>query len=84
MDEKEVIRRFVGLELLNDGGGGVANLRDSDSLIESGVIDSLGIMKLLAFLEDTFDIQISDDALVPENFETIEAISLMVGNGHSQ
>jgi acyl carrier protein len=44
------------------------------NLIESGVVDSLGILKLIAFLESRFSIEISDDEVLPENFETVAAI----------
>ena len=76
MNGKELIKKFIQSEILNDGQS--ANLADTDPLIESAVIDSLGIMKLLAFLEETFKIHISDQELIPENFETIHGISLLV------
>jgi acyl carrier protein len=47
---------------------------EEDSLLESGLIDSLGIIKLVSLLEKEFAIKISDDELLPENFETISAV----------
>ena len=47
---------------------------EKDSLIDSGLIDSLGIFKLVSLLEKEFAIKISDDELLPENFETTSAI----------
>jgi acyl carrier protein len=47
-------------------------------LIEDGIIDSLGIMKLLTFIEERYDVQISDAELLPENFESLQAICMMV------
>lgn len=44
------------------------------SLIEAGVIDSTGVLELVGFLEDTFDVRILDDELVPENLDTIDNI----------
>jgi acyl carrier protein len=55
-----------------------AALGDTDPLIDSGIIDSLGIMKLIGFLEDKMAIQITDEELTPENFSTIESISGLV------
>lgn len=49
-----------------------------DSLVESGVIDSLGIMKLVAFIEKELKVKIKDDELLPENFETLQAIVALV------
>ena len=48
---------------------------DSDSLVESGVIDSLGIMKLVEFIERTFEIKVDDTDLVPEHFDTLDAMN---------
>ena len=78
MNSKESIKEFILLELINDPN--IENLEDRDPLIETGIIDSLGIMKLLAFLEETFSIHIPDREIIPENFESIEAISLLVQN----
>ena len=41
------------------------------SLIESGVMDSTGVLELVEFLEATYGIKIEDEELVPENLETI-------------
>jgi len=64
------IRTFV-LEQLETRG--LADIPDEASLVEAGVIDSLGIFQLIAFLEGTFRIHISDDEIVLANFESIEA-----------
>lgn len=45
------------------------------SLLQAGLVDSLGMMDLVAFLEETFGIAVEDDDLVPENFETIAAMA---------
>jgi len=66
------IREFILSELIQDKS--ITNLSNDESLIESGIIDSLGIQKLLTFIEDRISIQISDEDIIPENFETIEAI----------
>ena len=49
-------------------------LRDTDKLLESGLIDSLGILDLVAFLESEFHVHVTDDELLPENFQSVEAI----------
>lgn len=54
-------------------------LRDDDPLLESGIIDSLGVLDLVAFIEDEFKIAVADDDLTPENFQTIERIMAFVG-----
>jgi acyl carrier protein len=47
-------------------------LSDEDSLLEHGLIDSTGIMELVAFLEQRYAIAIADDELVPENLDSID------------
>ena len=75
MANKQVIKNFILSELVKDRA---RSLNDDDNLIEKGMIDSLGIMKLLVYLEETFSINVSDDELIPDNFETVDAISAFV------
>lgn len=56
------------------------NFSETDNLIETGIIDSLGIFKLVTFIEETLDLKVESDDLVAENFETIEAIVAFVNN----
>lgn len=49
-----------------------------ESLLDSGVLDSASILELVSFLEERFDFTIDDEELVPENFETINAIVALV------
>lgn len=53
----------------------ISHLSDSDSLLENGVMDSTGILELVAFLESDFRIQMTDAEIVPENLDSIEAIA---------
>ena len=76
MNVKESIKNYVLSELVSDKQH--SNLSETDQLIETGIIDSLGIMKLIGFLEDSLSVQIDDMELIPENFATIEAISSLV------
>lgn len=55
-------------------GKGIGDLSETDDLVEAEVMDSLGIMKLILFLEENFQIKISDDDLTLENFTSIETI----------
>jgi acyl carrier protein len=51
---------------------------NNEPLLESGIVDSLGILDVVAFLERTFSIKIEDDELVPENFGSIEYLASFV------
>jgi acyl carrier protein len=53
-------------------------LGNSDSFLESGIIDSTGVLELIAFLESKFAISIGDDELVPANLDSVERVSSFV------
>jgi len=72
---KEQIREFVQEAAQRKGVSGVT---DDQSLVESGVIDSLGIFRLVAFLEESFRVRIGDEEIVGENFESIVSIERFV------
>jgi acyl carrier protein len=57
----------------------VSSLSDDDSLLENGVMDSTGILELVAFLEGEFALQMSDAEIVPENLDSIASIAAYVG-----
>jgi acyl carrier protein len=46
-------------------------LSDQDSFLESGIIDSTGILELVAFVEESFDVEILDEEMLPENLDSI-------------
>jgi acyl carrier protein len=50
------------------------HVKDDDALIERGMLDSLGILEVVSFIEKRFAISVADDDLVPEHFETIDRI----------
>jgi acyl carrier protein len=56
----------------------LSGLADSDSLLENGVMDSTGILELVAFLESEFSIQMSDAEIVPDNLDSIASIASYV------
>jgi acyl carrier protein len=50
-------------------------IKDSDRLLESGILDSQGVLEVVAFIEQEFSITVVDDDLVTENFQTIDRIA---------
>lgn len=53
-------------------------IRDDDQLLANGILDSLGVLDVVAFLEQEFAITIVDDDLLPENFETLRRLTSFV------
>jgi acyl carrier protein len=76
MNIEETVERFVIDELLV--GDSQMKLDPDQSLVSSGVIDSLAILRLISFLEEKFGIVVEDDEVVPENFETINIIRAFI------
>ena len=59
-------------------------IEDDSPLLDSGIIDSLGVLDLVSFIEKEFEITIADEDLMAENFESIVSIAAFVqikGNG---
>lgn len=53
-------------------------LKDTDSLLDSGVIDSTGVLEVIAFIEDTFGFTVEDAEMLPENLDSIDRITHFV------
>ena len=53
-------------------------LKDGEKWLETGLLDSLGILDLVHYLEQEFSIHITDDELLPENFESLAAVTKFV------
>ena len=54
------------------------SLPENASLLDAGIIDSTGVLELVCFLESQFAIEIADDEMLPENLDSIAAISAYV------
>lgn len=51
------------------------DFEDDDSFFEKGIIDSTGVLELIAFLESKFKIKVEDEELIPENLDSINNLS---------
>lgn len=77
METKQKIREFIVETFLF--GADDAQLEDGDSLLESGVVDSTGVLELVGFLEEEFGIEVKDDELVPDNLDSIDNLAAFIG-----
>ena len=50
-------------------------LQDDESFLDAGIIDSTGVLELVAFLEDKYDIKVADDELTIENLDSVRKVS---------
>ncbi len=68
-ESRNKIRDFVRENFLF---GGDDEYRDGDSFLEMGIVDSTGVLELVAFLEDQWGLTIDDSELVPENLDSVD------------
>jgi acyl carrier protein len=71
-----VINDYVSRELVQDQT--LLPLADDTSLLETGILDSLSLLKLVVFLEERFGIAMGDTDLLPDNFASVNAICAYV------
>jgi acyl carrier protein len=76
MDIKHQIRTFIADRMLMAGGADA--LADDASLLEQNVLDSTGVLELVAFLEDTYGLKVGDTEIVPENLDSLDRIATFV------
>lgn len=76
MEINEKIRSFI----LENSHGGLSGetLDDNDSFLDKGIIDSTGILELVAFIEENFGITVNDDELIPDNFDSINKTGIYI------
>jgi acyl carrier protein len=77
MQIENEIRKFIMENFILDEE---LNLSEEDSLLERGIIDSTGVLELVAFIEETFSFKINDEELAPENLDSIKNISQFIQN----
>lgn len=77
MEVKETVRQYIIENFLFGDTEPLEN--DSMSLLDGGIIDSVGVMELVAFLEQDFELTIADEDLVPENLDSVENLTAFIG-----
>ena len=55
-----------------------AQLQDAESLLDSGIIDSTGVLEVIGFIEDNFGVTVEDHEMLPENLDSIERIASFI------
>lgn len=70
-DRKRLVRSFIVDNLLFGDDSG---LEDDTPFFAEGVVDSTGFLELVLFLEETFEIRLEDDEVVPENLDSLNLI----------
>ena len=76
MDTRQTIRKFIRENFLKEDRQ--KNFHDGISFIDGGIIDSVGILELVAFLEETFGLRVEDEELIPENLDSVDQLVTFV------
>jgi len=77
MPAKMQIRQFIlNNYLFTDDEN---KLSDSVSLMQSGTMDSTGILELIMFLEENFGIKVTDDEMIPANLDSVDNVVSFIG-----
>jgi len=76
MSIEERVKNFISENILFSDNGYPYN--ENDSFLEKGVVDSMNVMEIVAFVEDTFGVNISDSDIVPSNFDSISNITKFI------
>ncbi len=77
MDIEKALAAFIQKNFISKKGG--RDVAGDESLLDSGLIDSTGIFELVNFLEQEFGIEIDDEEVIPDNFDTIDKLVAFVG-----
>ena len=71
MSLRDQIRKFILENFILEKP---EDLVDDESMLEKGIMDSTGVLELVAFLESTYEIKVEDEELIPENLDSIKNI----------
>jgi acyl carrier protein len=72
MDRTTALTEFIKTEIMNNRS---VNIDPNQDLLGAGILDSLGILQLVAFIEEKFGVQVPDEDVIFENFQSINALA---------
>jgi acyl carrier protein len=70
-DIKEKISAFIKDYFVKESG---ISLKEDTSFLDEGIVDSTGVMELVAYIETTFKIKIEDEEIIPDNIDSVNKI----------
>jgi acyl carrier protein len=71
MDRKSALIEYIKNDIMRNSK---ANLAEDEDLLGSGILDSLAILQLVGFIDETFSIEVPDQDVIYENFNSIKAL----------
>ncbi len=80
MDNETAVRSKLKEFISNNFllGKGQSDLKDGVSFLDSGIVDSTGVLEIVGFLQDTWEINVPDEELLPENLDSVDNLTAYV------
>jgi acyl carrier protein len=85
MEIEAQVRKYVAQNLLFSDNG--FEYDDDDSFLQEGIVDSVGVLELVLFVEETFDVNVDDQEITPDNFDSVNKLARYIRskvNGRQQ
>jgi acyl carrier protein len=76
IDIKNNVKQFIQEKFLLEDNS--IALNDDDSFLENGIIDSTGVLELVNYIEETVNISVEDEELVPDNLDSIDKLTVYI------
>jgi acyl carrier protein len=76
MDVESTLKDFIKENFL--ACKGQTEISNEDMLLDTGLVDSVGVFELISFIGRTFGIELDDTEIVPENFESINRLAAFI------
>jgi len=81
MTIKEQLKDYIARNLLFSDNG--FKYDDDDSFLEEGIVDSIGVLELVAFVDETFGVEVEDHEVTPDNFDSVNKLTAYVQSKQS-
>jgi len=72
----KILKGFIADNFLPSAG--LETFNDDDSFMEKGIFDSTGVLELLEFIEERFDITVNDEEIVPDNLDSLSKLTSFI------
>ena len=76
MTIKEQVKKYIAENFMFSDNG--FQLSDDASFLEEGIVDSTGVLELVMFVEEEFNVAVQDDEVVPENFDSVSRLATYI------
>jgi acyl carrier protein len=73
MEIEAQIRKYVAQNLLFSDNG--FEYDNDDSFLQEGIVDSVGVLELVLFVEETFGLTVDDQEITPDNFDSVNKLA---------